>query len=173
MQATERHPDVPFLAELDSNKGPASSSSHDLPRETTAGSNRPSSARASQPPLTPSTPVGAPITRFEATPSEVSSEVQGQAAVEVPAEPIPPAWPKVGQGCLAGMDIKEDDLQDKNDFEAFSLTSYNAAGRKIRENGVAISTPVKAIILKRCKSSTWMGFCSDRAFPLTTRPAVA
>lgn len=59
---------------------------------------------------------------------------------ESSVDSIPPSWPKVGQGCLAGLDIKEDDLQDKNDFEAFSVTTYDPKGKKAVENGVPVDT---------------------------------
>ncbi|KAI1420317.1 hypothetical protein F5Y12DRAFT_773780 [Xylaria sp. FL1777] len=67
-----------------------------------------------------------------------SAEAQGQAERESSVESIPPAWPKVGQGVLAGLDMNEEDLQDKNDFEAFSVTSYDSKGRKVMENGMAV-----------------------------------
>ncbi|KAI1638623.1 hypothetical protein F4809DRAFT_238926 [Biscogniauxia mediterranea] len=65
-------------------------------------------------------------------------EAEGQAERESSVESVPPAWPKVGQGCLTGVDINEDDLQDKNDFEAFSVTTYDAKGKKVWENGMAV-----------------------------------
>ncbi|KAI1126289.1 hypothetical protein F5Y10DRAFT_245286 [Nemania abortiva] len=67
-----------------------------------------------------------------------STEAQSQAERESSVESIPPAWPKVGQGVLAGLDMNEEDLRDKNDFEAFSVTSYDSKGRKIMENGMAV-----------------------------------
>ncbi|KAI5926256.1 hypothetical protein F4810DRAFT_656105 [Camillea tinctor] len=65
-------------------------------------------------------------------------EPDDRADRESSAESVPPAWPKVGQGCLAGVDINEDDLQGKNDFEAFSVTTYDPKGKKVWENGMAV-----------------------------------
>ncbi|RYP75818.1 hypothetical protein DL770_007335 [Monosporascus sp. CRB-9-2] len=67
-----------------------------------------------------------------------SFEGQEQAMRETSIDSIPASWPKVGQGCLAGLNIKEDDLQDKNDFEAFSVTTYDSKGRKVMENGMPV-----------------------------------
>ncbi|KAI1161754.1 hypothetical protein F5B18DRAFT_662888 [Nemania serpens] len=67
-----------------------------------------------------------------------STEVQGQAERGSSVESMPPSWPKVGQGVLAGLDMNEEDLRDKNDFEAFSVTSYDGKGRKVIENGMAV-----------------------------------
>lgn len=77
------------------------------------------------------------------TPGGVESQAQDQdqAARESSAESVLPSWPKVGKGCLAGLKIEEDDLRDKDDFEAFSVTTYNADGRKVTENGM----PVEAV----------------------------
>lgn len=74
---------------------------------------------------------------------------QDQSMRESSVDSIPPSWPKVGQGCLAGLDIKEDDLRDKNDFEAFSVTTYDPKGKKTVENGV----PVDAQENSRAKAS--------------------
>ncbi|KAJ3561537.1 hypothetical protein NPX13_g8907 [Xylaria arbuscula] len=60
-----------------------------------------------------------------------STEAQGHAERESSVESIPPAWPKVGRGVLAGLDMNEDDLRDKNDFEAFSVTSYDKRVRRL------------------------------------------
>ncbi|RYP46266.1 hypothetical protein DL768_007485 [Monosporascus sp. mg162] len=65
-------------------------------------------------------------------------EGQEQAMRETSIDSIPASWPKVGKGCLAGLDIKEDDLQDKNDFEAFSVATYDSKGRKVMENGMPV-----------------------------------
>jgi len=34
------------------------------------------------------------------------------------------------------MELPEDDFYDNNDFEAFSLTTYDGKGRKLVENGM-------------------------------------
>ncbi|TRX93655.1 hypothetical protein FHL15_005331 [Xylaria flabelliformis] len=67
-----------------------------------------------------------------------STEARGQAERESSVESIPPAWPKVGQGVLEGLEMNEEDLRDKNDFEAFSVTSYDHKGQKVMENGMAV-----------------------------------
>ncbi|KAI1651572.1 uncharacterized protein F4817DRAFT_324940 [Daldinia loculata] len=67
-----------------------------------------------------------------------TAENQDQAAREDSADSVPPAWPKVGRGCLAGLEIDEDDLRDDNDYEAFSVTTYDTKGKKITENGMAV-----------------------------------
>ncbi|KAI1504560.1 CoA-transferase family III domain-containing protein [Biscogniauxia marginata] len=74
----------------------------------------------------------------QAAESEAQDQEQDQAARESSVDSVPPAWPKVGQGCLAGVEINEDDLQDKNDFEAFSVTTYDSKGKKIWENGMPV-----------------------------------
>lgn len=57
------------------------------------------------------------------------------------SEDIPPAWPKVGAGVLAGMNLNEGDFEDKNDFEAFSLATFDArSGKKLVENGMPVSS---------------------------------
>ncbi|RYP20492.1 hypothetical protein DL767_009446 [Monosporascus sp. MG133] len=65
-------------------------------------------------------------------------EGQERAMRETSIDSIPASWPKVGQGCLAGLDIKEDDLQGENDFEAFSVATYDSKGRKVMENGMPV-----------------------------------
>ncbi|KAI1746733.1 hypothetical protein F4782DRAFT_474868 [Xylaria castorea] len=72
------------------------------------------------------------------TKRKASTEAQGQAEREPSVESIPAAWPKVGQGVLEGLDMNEEDLRDKNDFEAFSVTSYDNRGQKVMENGMAV-----------------------------------
>ncbi|KAH8161407.1 hypothetical protein CIB48_g6849 [Xylaria polymorpha] len=67
-----------------------------------------------------------------------STEAPGQAERGSSVESIPPAWPKTGQGVLQGLDVNEEDLRDKNDFEAFSVASYDSKGQKVMENGMAV-----------------------------------
>ncbi|KAK8117184.1 uncharacterized protein PG998_005465 [Apiospora kogelbergensis] len=62
-----------------------------------------------------------------------------QSRREGSEDSIPPSWPKVGQGVLKGLQQKEEDLQDKDDFEAFSEAVYDATGKKIKENGKVVS----------------------------------
>ncbi|KAK6065068.1 phd finger domain-containing protein [Seiridium cupressi] len=56
------------------------------------------------------------------------------------SEDIPPAWPHVGSGVLAGINLNEDDFEDNNDFESFSVATYDTkTGKKIVENGMPSS----------------------------------
>lgn len=70
--------------------------------------------------------------------AESQAQDQDQTARESSTESVPPSWPKVGKGCLAGLKVGEEDLRDKGDFEAFSVTTYNTEGRKVIENGVPV-----------------------------------
>lgn len=55
------------------------------------------------------------------------------------SEDVPAAWPKIGSGMLAGMSLHEDDFDDKNDFESFSVATYDArTGKKVVENGMPV-----------------------------------
>ncbi|KAI1434422.1 hypothetical protein GGR50DRAFT_402096 [Xylaria sp. CBS 124048] len=57
---------------------------------------------------------------------------------ESSVDSVPPGWPKVGQGVLAGINLDDEDLEDDDDYEAFSVTTYDSKGRKIMENGVPL-----------------------------------
>ncbi|KAI1327672.1 hypothetical protein F5Y16DRAFT_186168 [Xylariaceae sp. FL0255] len=72
--------------------------------------------------------------------TQAAIEVQGpaQADRESSVDSIPPSWPKVGQGMLMGVELDEDDLRDGDDYEAFSVTTYDNKGRKIMENGMPV-----------------------------------
>ncbi|KAI4594624.1 hypothetical protein KJ359_007712 [Pestalotiopsis sp. 9143b] len=62
------------------------------------------------------------------------------------SEDIPPAWPRVGAGVLAGINLNEADFEDKNDFEAFSLATFDArSGKKLVENGMPVSSQEAAV----------------------------
>jgi hypothetical protein len=89
--------------------------------------------RATSTPDTKTSDNGKPAVKGKGT-----IEAQGQVARESSVESIPPAWPKVGQGVLAGLDMNEEDLRDNNDYEAFSVTTYDSKGRKVMENGMSI-----------------------------------
>ncbi len=67
-----------------------------------------------------------------------TTENQNQAVRESSVDSIPPSWPKAGKGCLSGLEIREDDMQDKPDFEAFSVTTYDPKGKKVMENGMPV-----------------------------------
>lgn len=61
-----------------------------------------------------------------------------QAAREGSEDSVPPSWPKPGQGVLAGLQMNERSFEDKNDYEAFSVATYNAKGEKVVENGAPV-----------------------------------
>jgi hypothetical protein len=67
--------------------------------------------------------------------SKNAADDLGRAEREASSDSVPPAWPKVGKGVLVGIELREEDFQDKDDYGAFSVTSYDNAGRKIIENG--------------------------------------
>lgn len=73
-----------------------------------------------------------------------SQAEQTQARRELSSDSVPSAWPQTGQGCLVGLEMNEDDLRDKNDFEAFSVTTYESKGKKSMENGILISEYAEA-----------------------------
>ncbi|ORY56571.1 uncharacterized protein BCR38DRAFT_114152 [Pseudomassariella vexata] len=74
--------------------------------------------------------------RISSTKAEADAQ---QATRESSTDSVPPAWPKVGHGVLAGLRMSEEDLQDRSDFESFSVATYNAAGHKIMENGIPVA----------------------------------
>ncbi|KAI0100995.1 hypothetical protein GGR51DRAFT_337770 [Nemania sp. FL0031] len=140
MYSTELHPELPIF--------PAQESGTSSKR----GAQGPSAGSTTASPFPPKVSGPANFTSTVSTPDtktsdaggksrtkrKSSTEAQGQAERESSVESIPPAWPKVGQGVLAGLDMNEDDLRDKNDFEAFSVTSYDSKGRKVMENGMPV-----------------------------------
>ncbi|KAI1846897.1 hypothetical protein JX266_007118 [Neoarthrinium moseri] len=71
--------------------------------------------------------------------STPDTPLKPQADREGSEESVPPAWPKAGSGVLAKLALNEDDFQDKNDFESFSVATYEA-GKKIMENGMPVSS---------------------------------
>ncbi|KAI1109793.1 hypothetical protein F5Y14DRAFT_444420 [Nemania sp. NC0429] len=143
MYSTELHPELPIFPAQESG-----ASSKRNPQASSAGS----AAGSSFPRLDPKNVGPATFTNAVLTPDvkasdtagrsrrkrKSSTEGQGQAERETSVDSIPPSWPKVGQGVLAGLDLNEEDLRDKNDFEAFSVTSYDSKGRKVMENGMAV-----------------------------------
>ncbi|KAK7943338.1 uncharacterized protein PG986_012451 [Apiospora aurea] len=68
--------------------------------------------------------------------NQINSE---QTRREGSDDSLPPSWPKVGQGVLKGIRQVEKDMQDENDFEAFSEAVYDTTGKMIKENGKALN----------------------------------
>ncbi|KAI0505423.1 hypothetical protein F5B22DRAFT_524043 [Xylaria bambusicola] len=124
MYSTELHPDLPIFP----GQEPGSSAKHVKSSGPVKFDSRVS---------TPDTKASDAGTKSN-TKRKSSTEAQGQVERESSVDSIPPAWPKVGRGVLAGLDVNEDDLRDKNDFEAFSVTSYDGKGRKVMENGMSV-----------------------------------
>lgn len=57
------------------------------------------------------------------------------------SDDVPPAWPKVGHGVLdtAGIKLRDSDFEDNDDYEAFSVMTFDKQGRKITENGKPVT----------------------------------
>ncbi|TGJ82224.1 hypothetical protein E0Z10_g6559 [Xylaria hypoxylon] len=141
MYSTELHPDLPIFPVQEPGTSTKRGTQGVSAGSTAAGALPRADARPNGPAGFNST-VSTPDTKASDTKSSAkrkgSAEVQGQAERESSVESIPPAWPKVGQGVLAGLDMNEDDLRDKDDYEAFSITTYDSKGRKVMENGMAV-----------------------------------
>ncbi|KAI0903787.1 hypothetical protein F4823DRAFT_617303 [Ustulina deusta] len=143
MYSTELHPDLPIFPAQE----PGTSTKRGLQGlsagSTAAGALSRADAKSSGP-ASFNSAVSTPDTKASDTGGKSSAkrkgstEAQGQAERESSVESIPPAWPKVEQGVLAGLDMNEEDLRDNNDFEAFSVTTYDSKGRKVMENGMAV-----------------------------------
>ncbi|ETS86886.1 hypothetical protein PFICI_00714 [Pestalotiopsis fici W106-1] len=118
MYSLELHPDLPVFPEANG------------PRR----GRPPASAKAAPLPGSPGPIHFKPIAPVVDTPTTNGN--QGQTDRER-SEDIPAAWPKVGAGVLAGINLNEADFEDKNDFEAFSLATFDArSGKKVAENGI-------------------------------------
>ncbi|KAI1269086.1 CoA-transferase family III domain-containing protein [Xylariaceae sp. FL1019] len=147
MYCTELHPDLPIFPTQEPGSGKRGPQS--LPTVSTTSTPLP---RAEAKPTGPASFIGVdlaleangtstdPTTRKSGVKSKNISAVQGPADRESSIDSVPPAWPKVGEGVLKGLDLNEDDLRDDNDFEAFSVTTYDSKGRKVMENGMAIES---------------------------------
>ncbi|RYP80872.1 hypothetical protein DL769_002250 [Monosporascus sp. CRB-8-3] len=148
MYSLELHPDLPIFPTHET--GPAAKrSSHGLPAGPIDDNPFPPADACLSGPIHYASQASAPDTSSvnsqqpgskTRSGAKRSAESQERAMRETSIDSIPASWPRVGQGCLAGLDIKEDDLQDKDDFEAFSVATYDSQGRKVMENGM----PVKA-----------------------------
>ncbi|KAI0159836.1 hypothetical protein GGR57DRAFT_458824 [Xylariaceae sp. FL1272] len=145
MYCTELHPDLPIFPGQEPGSGKRGPQL--MPTASTASVPPP---RAEPKPIGPANFIGVDLA-LEANGSSTDlttgkssgkskniSDVHGQANRESSVESVPPAWPKVGEGVLKGLDLNEDDLRDDNDFEAFSVTTYDGKGKKVVENGMAI-----------------------------------
>ncbi|KAI0802783.1 hypothetical protein GGR55DRAFT_682891 [Xylaria sp. FL0064] len=143
MYSTELHPDLPIFPAQES--GPSTKRSmQGLSATSTATAALPRADSKSAGPVSFNSTVSTPDTKASDTGGKSNAKRKGSTEAQVQAEressidSIPPAWPKVGQGVLAGLEMNEEDLRDKNDFEAFSVTSYDSKGRKVMENGMAV-----------------------------------
>ncbi|KAI0188410.1 hypothetical protein F4808DRAFT_454213 [Astrocystis sublimbata] len=137
MYSLELHPELPIFPGQESgpSKRAAQRSATNSPLRRGSGANfaRPTNFTA-----VVSTP-DAKTDEKSQTKRKGSTEARSQAGRESSAESIiPAAWPKVGKGVLEGLDLDEDDLQDKNDYDSFSVTTYDQKGQKLMENGVAV-----------------------------------
>ncbi|KAI1467729.1 uncharacterized protein F4812DRAFT_407080 [Daldinia caldariorum] len=137
MYSTELHPDLPiFPPETKRGATQAGRSSHESLRGKTESNINVGPNHYSSKVSTPDSHTVNVKTRVNK--GVTGAENQDQIAREDSADSVPPAWPKVGRGCLAGLEINEDDLRDDNDYEAFSVTTYDSKGKKILENGMPI-----------------------------------
>ncbi|KAI0400673.1 hypothetical protein F4802DRAFT_476615 [Xylaria palmicola] len=143
MYGTELHPDLPIFPAQESGTavkrgGHSSSAGSATANSSSRGDPRPGGPTAYTSAVSTPDAKASDTGVKPRTKRKGSSEVQGLAERESSVDSIPPAWPKVGQGVLEGLDMKEEDLRDKNDFEAFSVTTYDAKGRKMIENGIPV-----------------------------------
>ncbi|KAK6958410.1 hypothetical protein Daesc_001209 [Daldinia eschscholtzii] len=137
MYSTELHPDLPiFPPETKRGATQAGRSSHESLRGKADSNINVGPTHYSSKVSTPDSHTV--NVKTGANKGTTGAENQDQAAREDSADSVPPAWPKVGRGCLAGLEIDEDDLRDDNDYEAFSVTTYDSKGKKIMENGMPV-----------------------------------
>ncbi|KAI0539485.1 hypothetical protein GGR58DRAFT_500126 [Xylaria digitata] len=141
MYSTELHPDLPIFPAQESGTS-TKRGAQGISVGLTATGALPRADARSNGPASFNSAVSTPDSKASDTKSSTkrkgSTEAQGQVERESSVESIPPSWPKVGQGVLAGLDMNEEDLRDKNDYEAFSITTYDSKGRKVMENGMAV-----------------------------------
>ncbi|KAI3318454.1 hypothetical protein HD806DRAFT_315955 [Xylariaceae sp. AK1471] len=142
MYSTELHPELPIFPVQEPGTSTKRGAQGLFAGSTTAGLFPRADAKLGGPTsFTHTTSTPDPKTSDNGKPGakgKGSTMVHGQAERESSVESIPPAWPKVGQGVLAGLDMNEEDLRDKNDYEAFSVTTYDGKGRKVMENGMPV-----------------------------------
>lgn len=146
MYSLELHPDLPIFPAHDQGT-PTKRGSQNISVGASANGPYPRSDASPSGPIHFGRPVSLPDTvALPGTPAvglrdaiaKEGADDQDQAARESSTESVPPAWPKAGRGVLAGLDMKEEDLEDRADFESFSVATYNTTGIKIMENGIPI-----------------------------------
>ncbi|KAI0485077.1 CoA-transferase family III domain-containing protein [Xylariaceae sp. FL0804] len=88
-------------------------------------------------------PAGAPVTpvdkphkrRKSAALIAAEAAYRADNSVSSSEDSIPAAWPAPGRGCLRNVKFSEEDFRDDDDYEAFSVATYDKKGKKIWENG--------------------------------------
>ncbi|KAI0380638.1 hypothetical protein F5Y04DRAFT_257126 [Hypomontagnella monticulosa] len=127
MYSTELHPDLPIFP-VDNKRGGAQSRSHYDHRlkANDIGPTHYSSKFSTPDSHSLSAKAGA---------KAAATDSRDQTVRESSVDSVPPSWPKVGEGCLKGIVFPEEEFQDGNDYEAFSVTTYDSKGKKIMENG--------------------------------------
>ncbi|KAI0020506.1 CoA-transferase family III domain-containing protein [Xylariomycetidae sp. FL0641] len=142
MFSTNLYPDLPVFPSpkpSTSGYGPSSNSSHHHPSSKMPLSSSSSTSAAWEGSSSAKRKGNTAATTTTTTTIEVvQQQQQQQADRESSADSVPPAWPKVGRGALAGLVLDEADLRDDNDYEAFSVTTYDKKGNKIWENGMPV-----------------------------------
>ncbi|KAI1764291.1 CoA-transferase family III domain-containing protein [Hypoxylon sp. FL1150] len=142
MYSTELHPDLPIFPINEPRRGGTQGgrSSYDSPRIKVDSSTsiNVGPAHYSSKVSTPDSHLLGSIGKGNSKAAPITAAADDQAARESSTDSVPPAWPKVGKGCLAGLEMNEDDLRDDNDYEAFSVTTYDSKGKKTMENGMPV-----------------------------------
>ncbi|KAI1383006.1 uncharacterized protein F4822DRAFT_421815 [Hypoxylon trugodes] len=140
--ATELHPDLPIFPTHEPRRSAAQSarpsSTYDGTRikvDTNTNSNSTSHTNTN---INVNVPTGPALYSSKVSTPDLHLAVAKTRESSPDSDSVPPAWPKVGKGCLAGVHMDEDDLRDDDDYEAFSTATYNAKGRKVSENGKTV-----------------------------------
>lgn len=137
MYSMELHPELPIFPAHEARRGGAQgarTSSNDSSRTKTDSNINVGPTHYSS---KVSTPDSYALNAKATAGQKSATDSQDRAAREGSSDSVPAAWPQVGKGTLAGLEMKEDEMRDKNDHEAFSVSTYNARGKKIIENGKA------------------------------------
>lgn len=134
MYSLELHPDLPLFPVPES-----AAAAKRAAQNAGAGSAKGASQRAEPSAAGPINYTAPPTITNTRNSNTQSGASQKQDDVEGLSDSMPPAWPKPGHGVLAKLVLNEDDFQDNNDFEAFSVATYDAKGKKVVENGMAVS----------------------------------
>lgn len=134
MYSLELHPDLPLFPVPESAAAAKRAAQNAGASSARGGSQRAEPSAAGPINYTaPSTVANPPKSHGKNGTPPKEDEIEGLS------DSVPPAWPKPGQGVLANLVLNEDDFQDNNDFEAFSVATYDAKGKKVVENGMAVS----------------------------------